>query len=284
MWWGARCAHDVHDCAHAICLPRLWWHICWIVEVVRAARGGEGVISKSKKKSHDTSAFLLYVCMHQIHFTHCMCLLTDRPCVWHTWCGQVCGETVCPLCFWEYLPKCLGMTSHACLIHMCDTTHSLMPHSHVWHDSFTHASFTCVTRLIHSCLIHMCGTTHSRMPHSHVWHDSFTHSYERQNSFTLIRMSVKTYLPEWMCGTTHSLIHMSVKTHLHVWHYSLVRRATHVNEACVIGYVPQLQRLEVCHPLIDCVWHVNFGWLSTNNPTWLQQVSFTFFSKIASSH
>ena len=30
---------------------------------------------------------------------------------------------------------------------------------------------------------------------------------------------------------------------------------------------------QVCDPLIDCVWHVNFGWLSTNNPTWLQRVS-----------
>jgi len=30
---------------------------------------------------------------------------------------------------------------------------------------------------------------------------------------------------------------------------------------------------QVCDPLINCVWHVNFGWLSTNNPTWLQHVS-----------
>ena len=30
---------------------------------------------------------------------------------------------------------------------------------------------------------------------------------------------------------------------------------------------------QVCDPLIYCVWHVNFGWLSTNNPTWLQHVS-----------
>ena len=33
------------------------------------------------------------------------------------------------------------------------------------------------------------------------------------------------------------------------------------------------QRREVCDPLISCVWHVTFGWLSTNNPTWLQDVS-----------
>jgi len=33
------------------------------------------------------------------------------------------------------------------------------------------------------------------------------------------------------------------------------------------------QRREVCDPLISCVWHVNVGWLSTNNPTWLQRVS-----------
>ena len=30
---------------------------------------------------------------------------------------------------------------------------------------------------------------------------------------------------------------------------------------------------QVCDPLINYVWHVNFGWLSTNNPTWLQYVS-----------
>jgi len=35
----------------------------------------------------------------------------------------------------------------------------------------------------------------------------------------------------------------------------------------------RIQRREVCHPLISCVLHVNFGWLSTNNPTWLQFVS-----------
>ena len=33
---------------------------------------------------------------------------------------------------------------------------------------------------------------------------------------------------------------------------------------------------QVCDPLISCVWHVNFGWLSTNNPTWLQGVSSDF--------
>jgi len=33
------------------------------------------------------------------------------------------------------------------------------------------------------------------------------------------------------------------------------------------------QRREVCDLLIYCVWHVNFGWLWTNNPTWLQDVS-----------
>ena len=41
---------------------------------------------------------------------------------------------------------------------------------------------------------------------------------------------------------------------------------------------------QVCEPLIDCVWHVNFGWLSTNNPTWLQHVSSNICKKIASSH
>jgi len=30
---------------------------------------------------------------------------------------------------------------------------------------------------------------------------------------------------------------------------------------------------QVCEPLIDCGWHVNFGWLSMNNPTWLQNVN-----------
>jgi len=30
---------------------------------------------------------------------------------------------------------------------------------------------------------------------------------------------------------------------------------------------------QVCDPLIYCVWHANFGWISTNNPTWLQIVS-----------
>ena len=44
------------------------------------------------------------------------------------------------------------------------------------------------------------------------------------------------------------------------------------------------QRREVCDPLIYCVWHVNFGWLSTNNPTWLQGVSSNIFKKIVSSH
>ena len=41
---------------------------------------------------------------------------------------------------------------------------------------------------------------------------------------------------------------------------------------------------QVCEPLIDCVWHVNFGWLSTNNPKWLQYVSSNICKKIASSH
>jgi len=44
------------------------------------------------------------------------------------------------------------------------------------------------------------------------------------------------------------------------------------------------QRREVCDPLISCVWHVNFGWLSTNNPTWLQGVSSNICIFFASSH
>jgi len=40
-------------------------------------------------------------------------------------------------------------------------------------------------------------------------------------------------------------------------------------QLCFVG----AQRREVCDPLISCVWHVNFGWLSTNNSTWLQGVS-----------
>ena len=35
---------------------------------------------------------------------------------------------------------------------------------------------------------------------------------------------------------------------------------------------------QVCDPLIDCVWHVNFGWLSTNNPTRLQGVSSNIYN------
>ena len=41
---------------------------------------------------------------------------------------------------------------------------------------------------------------------------------------------------------------------------------------------------QVCDPLISCVWHVNFGWLSTNNPTWLQYVSSIIWPFFASSH
>ena len=41
---------------------------------------------------------------------------------------------------------------------------------------------------------------------------------------------------------------------------------------------------EVCDPLIDCVWHVNFGWLSTNNLIWLQDVSSDICNFFASSH
>ena len=44
------------------------------------------------------------------------------------------------------------------------------------------------------------------------------------------------------------------------------------------------QRREVCDPLIYCVWHVNFGWLWTNNPTWLQGVSSIFAIFLTSSH
>ena len=40
---------------------------------------------------------------------------------------------------------------------------------------------------------------------------------------------------------------------------------------------------QVCDPLIDCVWHVNIGWLSTNNPTWLQWVSSNIGDFVASS-
>jgi len=40
---------------------------------------------------------------------------------------------------------------------------------------------------------------------------------------------------------------------------------------------------QVCDTLIDCVWHVNFGWLSTNNPTWLQYVSANIFIFLAFS-
>ena len=43
-------------------------------------------------------------------------------------------------------------------------------------------------------------------------------------------------------------------------------------------------RCSLCDPLISCVWHVTFGWLSTNNPAWLQYVSSNIFKKVASSH
>jgi len=41
---------------------------------------------------------------------------------------------------------------------------------------------------------------------------------------------------------------------------------------------------QVCDPLIYCVWHVNFGWLSTNNPTRLQGVSSKICNFFVSSH
>jgi len=49
----------------------------------------------------------------------------------------------------------------------------------------------------------------------------------------------------------------------HYWFY--------VFDVQVFFVVPQ-----VCETLIDCVWHVNFGWLSTINPTWRQGVSSNF--------
>jgi len=44
------------------------------------------------------------------------------------------------------------------------------------------------------------------------------------------------------------------------------------------------QRREVCDTLIYCVWHVTFGWLWTNNSTWLQIVSSNICIFFASSH
>ena len=57
-------------------------------------------------------------------------------------------------------------------------------------------------------------------------------------------------------------------------HYSF-----HFFELQVFFVVPQ-----VCDTLIYCAWHVNFGWLSTDNPTWLQDVSSNICNSFASSH
>ena len=43
-------------------------------------------------------------------------------------------------------------------------------------------------------------------------------------------------------------------------------------------------RAQVCDPLIYCVWHVTFGWLSTITPAWLQGVSSNIWIDLASSH
>jgi len=83
----------------------------------------------------------------------------------------------------------------ACLIHMCDMTHS-----YVWHDSFT-----CVTWLIHMCDMTRTWALRGQgrcwgacrhasfirdMTHSYVWHDSFI------CVTWLIHMSGMTYI----CG------------------------------------------------------------------------------------
>jgi len=91
-----------------------------------------------------------------------------------------------------------------------------MPHSHVWH-----ASFTCVTNLIHTC----------DMPRSHVWQDSFT------RVTCLIHMCGKTHSHVWhalfTCVTITRLaclVHICDETHLHVCHasFTCVTRLIHI--------------------------------------------------------
>jgi len=74
--------------------------------------------------------------------------------------------------------------------------------------------------------------------------------------------------PTWLQDVSSNICNSLASSH---W-------AFHVFDVQVFFVVPQL--CEVCDPLIDCVWHVNFGWLSTNNLTWLQGVSSNICKKL----
>ena len=76
-------------------------------------------------------------------------------------------------------------------------------------------------------------------------------------------LRVGAFVP--VCGCFHQL---STSSHASPSIHS-TRPQWSIYCACLYG----AQRREVCDPLISCVWHVNFGWLSTNNPTSLQEVS-----------
>ena len=101
-----------------------------------------------------------------------------------------------------------------------------MTHSYVWHDSFNHATWICVTRLIQSC----------DMNHSYVRHDAFicapwhihmcamTHSYVRHDSFIHAPRRLIGYwkATKALSSSNSSAAYMRVLTHTRVYHDSFI--------------------------------------------------------------
>jgi len=84
-------------------------------------------------------------------------------------------------------------------------------------------------------------------------------------------LRVGAFVP--VCGCFHQL---STSSHASPSIHS-TRPEWSIYCACLYG-------AQVCDPLIDCVWHVNFGWLSMNTPAWLQEVSSNICIDLAYSH
>jgi len=132
---------------------------------------------------------------------------------------------------------------HLWLIHMCDMTHFFfkmcdMPHSYVWHDSFTCVTWLiCMWDVTHSCVFpawvhtapntrHKCMDFHIHTSHIHVWHYTFIcvtwtiHMYDTKNSCMCGMTRSYVWHDSFICVTW--LVRMCDMTHSYVWQDSFV--------------------------------------------------------------